>query len=637
MSNVQTLQKHTRCAENEILGKPVLKWAGGKNQLLSILTKTAPKKYRTYIEPFLGGGALFFSLNPYEAVISDSNPELINVYTAIAHNVELVIKNLRKHINERNYFYEIRSLKWDSLSSEEAAARTIYLNRTCFNGLFRVNKKGHFNVPFGNYKNPKICDADNLRNVSKLLKNVTITCGDYKSVLATYAKPEDFIYLDPPYLPISKYSDFKRYTKEQFYEEDHRELAEEVTRLHELGCHVILTNSNHLLIHELYDRYKLDVFQTKRNINCHGSKRIGEDVVVTINPKRRVYIKKVPELLPEQVRKFPPTRYMGSKSKILSYLRDIIRQFKCGIVLDLFSGSGIVSYMLKAEGKKVISNDYMAMCATYAKAMIENNNTQLSRNEAETLFKHNRYSDKFVQTVYKGLYYSDDDNQLIDNIRANLKGLGNQYKVAIAKSALIRACIKKRPRGIFTYIGNRYDDGRQDIHLSFKEHFLKAASIINESVFDNGKLSRARCGDAMTIKVKPDLVYIDPPYYSPHSDNEYVRRYHFVEGIARDWNGIDIQWHTKTRKFKNYPTPFSTRNGAHNAFDKMFQKFNESILIISYSSNSLPTLDEMLSLISKHKRHVELISIDHRYSFGNQGHKQNNNNNKVLEYLFVAY
>lgn len=634
MNKIQTVQKND---STKLIVRPILKWAGGKTQLLNILSKIIPSRHGKYIEPFFGGGALFFALQPEKAIISDANPELINVYTAISNNVEEIINCLKKHFNTKTYYYKIRALRWEDLTSEEAAARTIYLNRTCFNGLFRVNRKGQFNVPFGHYKNPKICDVDNLREVSKLLKNVTITCGDYKSMLHTYAQPEDFIYLDPPYLPISKYSDFKRYTKEQFYEEDHRELAEEVHRLHELGCHVILTNSNHPLIHELYDRYKIDVFQTKRNINCHGSKRVGEDIVVTINPKRRIYIKPVTEIIPEQVQKFPPTRYMGSKSKILPHLREIIRQFKCTSVLDLFSGSGVVSYMLKAEGKKVISNDYMAMCVTYAKSMIENNNIQLSVDEAKALFKNNRYSDKFVQEVYKGLYYSEYDNQLIDNIRTNLKELGNQYKIAIAKSALIRACIKKRARGIFTYIGNRYDDGRQDLHLSFKEHFLRAVNIINDSVFDNGKKNLVRYGDAMTIRVKPDLVYIDPPYYSPHSDNEYVRRYHFVEGIARDWQGIDIQWHTKTRKFKNYPTPFSTRNGAHDAFDKLFKKFRESILIVSYSSNSLPTMDEMLSLISKHKQHVEVVSIDHRYSFGNQGHKQNNNNNKVLEYLFVAY
>ena len=141
----------------------------------------------------------------------------------------------------------------------------------------------------------------------------------------------------------------------------------------------------------------------------------------------------------------------------------------------------------------------------------------------------------------------------------------------------------------------------------------------------------------MTVHWKPDLVYIDPPYYSPFSDNDYVRRYHFVEGLACDWKGVEIQEHTKTKKFKSYPSPFSSRIGAHDAFDKLFSKFQDSILLVSYSSNSLPTKEEILSIMSKYKTHVELVSINYRYSFANQGHKTANNNNKVQEYIFVGY
>ena len=141
----------------------------------------------------------------------------------------------------------------------------------------------------------------------------------------------------------------------------------------------------------------------------------------------------------------------------------------------------------------------------------------------------------------------------------------------------------------------------------------------------------------MTIRLKPDLVYIDPPYYSPYSDNEYVRRYHFVEGLACNWKGVEMQWHTKTRKFKSYPTPFNSRTGAHDAFDKLFQKFKNSILIVSYSSNSFPNQEELTNLMAKYKSHVEVVSIDYRYSAGNHGHKINDNNNKVQEYLFVGF
>jgi DNA adenine methylase len=205
-------------------------------------------------------------------------------------------------------------------------------------------------------------------------------------------------------------------------------------------------------------------------------------------------------------------------------------------------------------------------------------------------------------------------------------------------SSLIRACIKNRPRGIFTYTGERYNDGRLDLKKSLNEQFVEAVSSINSAVFNNQRQNVARCGDAMTlISDKPDLIYIDPPYYSPLSDNEYVRRYHFVEGLARDWIGVEIQEHTQTKKFKSYPTPFSTRKGAADAFDHLFAKFTSSILIVSYSSNSLPTLDEMVAILSKHKTNVEVIPIDHRYSFGNQAIKVGNNKNKVQEYLFIGY
>ena len=205
-------------------------------------------------------------------------------------------------------------------------------------------------------------------------------------------------------------------------------------------------------------------------------------------------------------------------------------------------------------------------------------------------------------------------------------------------SALIRACLKKRPRGIFTYIGHRYDDGRKDLTMSFSSQFLEAVDSINHAIFDNGQKNKSRNGDAMSLqKTKAGLVYIDPPYYSPLSDNEYVRRYHFVEGLARDWQGVEIQEHTITKKFKSYPTPFSSRKGAAEAFDKLFKRFKESVLVVSYSSNSLPTLDEMVTIMSKHKQHVDVIPIDYKYSFGNQNNKIGNNKNEVKEYIFVGY
>jgi DNA adenine methylase len=631
------LNPKRKASTNITRAKPVLKYAGGKQQMLDILLSKAPKKYNKYIEPFIGGGALFFALTPKDAVIADSNPELINVYKVIANNVEALISALEEMKTDEKSFYTVRAQKPETLSDVGRAARTIYLNRTCFNGLYRVNRKGEFNVPYGRYSNPTICDAVNLRLVSSALQNVEIIHDDYKKVLSEQAQPGDFIFLDPPYLPTSKYSDFKRYTKEQFYEEDHEELAKEVRRLQELGCYVLLTNSNHPLVHELYSEYEIEAHKTRRNINKVATKRTGEDLLVTIEPIKSIFA--VPSLvqMPEQVHLFPPTRFMGSKQNILNHIQQVASHFKFDRVIDLFSGTGAVSYMLKALGKEVISNDYMAFCASFSKAMVENNDVVLSESDIEILCDTSSETDNFVSETFKGLYYADEENIFIDTIRANLSRLDCETKRALAISSIVRACMKKRPRGIFAYTGHRYDDGRKDLALSLKEHFIKAVKQINDTVFDNGRKNEAYNCDAMEFRIKAEAVYIDPPYFSPLSDNEYVRRYHFVEGIARNWEGVEMQWHTKTRKFKSYPTPFSSRKGAHEAFDTLFRRYRNSIIIASYSSNSLPTKDEMLSLIAKYKNHVDVVPVDYRYSFANQGHKTKDIKNKVEEYIFVGY
>lgn len=631
--------KHTNLTFEtvELPGRPILKWAGGKLQLLSELLPKIPKKYGKFIEPFFGGGALFFAARPNQAIISDSNPELINLYRMVVSDVNGVIKALKSYINTEEAFYEVRAQEPNSLSPVQAAARTIFLNKTCFNGLYRVNKKGQFNTPFGHYKNPRYLDEDNLRAASALLRRATIVLGDYKAVLKDYAEPGDFIFLDPPYLPVSVYADFKRYTKEQFLEEDHLELATEVQRLHELGCHIVLTNSNHPLVTELYGKYGMEVISTKRHISCNGGKRVGEDVIVEIKPPAKLNLRLVPEPLAPQVAMYPPTRFMGSKSKLLKDIWGVASQFRFETAVDLFSGSGIVGYMFKSQQKQVISNDHMAMSACFSKAMIENNSVTLTNADVIKLLEEKGRSDHFVATKFKDLYFSDEDNSLIDTLRANIKALRNPYKKAIAMAALIRACTKKRPRGIFTYVGMRYDDGRRDIHLGLREQFLEAVAAINAAIFSNGKENKSRQCDALELPlVEKALVYIDPPYYTPLGDNEYVRRYHFIEGLARDWQGVEIQEHTQTKKFKSYPTPFSTRKGAAEAFDYLFKKFKHNILLVSYSSNSLPSQDEMVSIMSKYKK-VEVVPIDYKYSFGNQGYKVGNNNNDVKEFLFIGY
>ena len=619
--------------------KPILKWAGGKTQLLEHLLPKIPKESNKYIEPFFGGGALFFALKPNNSIIADSNPELINLYRVIAKDVNSLISELKNLKNEKDFFYDMRKKEFSELSEIEAAARTIFLNKTAFNGLYRVNKKGQFNVPFGYYKNPKILDEDQLLAASKLLKKTKILLGDFKDVLCENAKKGDFIFLDPPYLPVSKFSDFKRYTKEQFHEKDQISLANLVNKLSKKGCHILLTNSNHPLIHELYKDFNIDIYKTKRNINSKSTNRKGEDIIVSNFKKRIIFTnaKSISSSLSDQMLKFPTTRYMGSKNKILPYIRDITREFDFSSAIDLFSGSGIVSYMLKSEGKAVISNDYMALGSTFSKALIENNSEILPLKLAKKLLCKNEKNDKFVQSNFKDLYFADEENILIDNIRANIRGLRNPYKKALALSALCRACTKKRPRGIFTYTGNRYDDGRKDLKTSIEDHFINAVDIFNNAVFDNKKINLSIRKDAMDLTSSGNFVYMDPPYYSLCSDNEYIRRYHFTEGICCNWEGVEMQWHTKTKKFKNYPTPFSNKENAKDAFDKLFDKYKKSIILVSYSSNCLPTLDEMVEMLAKYKKDVKVLSIDYRYSFANQKENMSTNKNMVKEYLFLGF
>lgn len=614
--------------------KPVLKWAGGKTQLLKELTERLPRGYNKYIEPFFGGGALFFHLLPSNAIIADSNPELINLYQCIKKNPHKIITLLSTYENTKDFFYSLREKVFEELNPIEAAARTLYLNRTCFNGLYRVNKSGHFNVPYGNYKNPRICDEENIIAVSNALKTATIVLGDYLDVLNKYAKKGDFIFLDPPYIPISDNSDFKRYTKDQFHDEDQEKLAEEVKRLKKIGAFVILTNSNHPDIYSLYEGNKIDVIKTRRNINCNGEKRNGEDAIVTVMPDQKQQYKFFFDL-PDQVLKYPSTRWMGSKSKLLSKIYQVTKDLKFDSATDLFAGSGIVGYLFKTMGKQVVSNDYMALSQTYAMAMIENNKTTFSIDMAKELLREPKEEfNSFVQETYKDLYFTDFENKQIDIIRHNIKKIQDPYQKGIALSALVRACTKKRPRGIFTYVGHRYDDGRKDLKISLEEQFLNAVGDINDAIFDNKKENKATRKSALELESQTDLVYLDPPYYSPHSDNEYVRRYHFVEGLACDWQGVEMQWHTQTRKFKSYPTPFSSKLGAHEAFDKLFEIHRNSIIVVSYSSNSFPTLEEIVDLMKKYKESVTVHKIDYKYSFGNQ--KEEIQNNSVQEYLFVG-
>jgi len=236
-----------------------------------------PKNYNKYFEPFIGGGAVFFHLLPENSIISDSNPDLINCYQVIKEDVEELIKSLKKHKYEKDYYYEIRALdrdidKFAELSDVEKASRSIYLNKSGYNGLYRVNSKGFFNVPFGRHINPKICDETNLRNVNRALKKVEIFLGSFEICLK-FAKKDDFIYLDPPYFPLSETALFTSYTKNSFDKSSQIKLFEVFKELNKRGCNIILSNSYSDFILDLYKEFKIVTLKAKRNINSNSQKR----------------------------------------------------------------------------------------------------------------------------------------------------------------------------------------------------------------------------------------------------------------------------------------------------------------------------------------------------------------------------
>jgi DNA adenine methylase len=615
--------------------KPFLKWAGGKRQLLPDLVEHLPETYGRYIEPFLGGGALFFHLRPLQVILADFNGNLIDTYKVVRDSVEDLIQELAAYPNDEAFYYEIRRQHPENLPLVKRAAREIFLNKTCFNGLYRVNRNGRFNVPFGRRRNPNICDGGTLRTASGALQSAELVHGDYKLVLRELARSGDFIFLDPPYYPAGGFADFNRFTSEYFYEEDHVELRDEVERLVELGCHVLLTNSNTEFVRRLYDRFEYRVTNAHRKISSNPKTRLGEDlIVVATRARKRATRAGGPD--GDLLRNFPGTRFMGSKYRVLPFIREALKDVRFGSVLDAFSGSACVSYMFKEMGKRVISNDFMNFSYHLARATIENSDVELSDADVTTLLSPNEQAGRFIQDTFRGLYFEDHENQFLDSLRANVDLLRNPTKKSLAISAICRACLKKRPRGVFTYIGTRYQDGRQDLKLSLQEHFMLNVQAFNKAVLDNGQTNQALNHDVFDLEVQPDLVYLDPPYYTPHSDNEYIRRYHFIEGLARRWEGLEIQQDTKTRKFKKYYTPFSDPRTVKDAFLQLFQKFADSILVVSYSSNGIPSKSELVDMLKSIKKSVSVHQVDHTYSFGTHGHLPANGTSRVTEYIFVA-
>lgn len=278
-------QPHSR----EIDAAPFLKWAGGKSRLLTQYSPYFPLRdqIRRYFEPFIGSAAVFFHLQPANARLSDVNEKLVEVYQVVQQDVEGLIEVLEKHKNERDYFYHVRGQDPGKLRPVERAARLIYLNRTCYNGLYRENRKGEFNVPFGRYKNPTICDKSRLRKASRGLRGVELQVADFARCVAP-ASVGDFVYFDPPYVPLSSTSNFTSYNRFGFGAEDQRRLAETVHQLTSKGCNVMLSNSDTPLVHKLYGQrgYRFTPIQARRNINSKAERRgaIRELLIINYDP-----------------------------------------------------------------------------------------------------------------------------------------------------------------------------------------------------------------------------------------------------------------------------------------------------------------------------------------------------------------
>lgn len=264
-------------AKNKLVA-PFLKWVGGKRQIMPLIVEHLPKKISHYIEPFIGGGAVLFHLQPKNAVINDYNSELVNVYNVIKNNLPELIEDLKTHKNNEDYFYNIRSLdrkdEFENLTNVQKASRIIFLNKTCFNGLYRVNNSGEFNAPFGRYKNPNIVNEPTLKSVHAYLNdnNIQILNGDYEETLKIATK-SSFVYLDPPYDPLSESSNFTGYIQGGWDLMDQVRLRDACNELDKKGIKFLLSNSSTQRIKDLYERYNISTIKANRSINSDGDKR----------------------------------------------------------------------------------------------------------------------------------------------------------------------------------------------------------------------------------------------------------------------------------------------------------------------------------------------------------------------------
>ena len=340
---------------------------------------------------------------------------------------------------------------------------------------------------------------------------------------------------------------------------------------------------------------------------------------------------------PSIVNQYPQLRFMGSKYRLLPWIHKILSNLDFDSALDAFSGSCSVAYLLKAMGKQVLTNDFLNLSMTVAKALIENPSEQLSEKHLHKLLKYDPHHKHFIERTFSGIFYTQHDLRFLDRTIWNIRKLENEYEKSIALAALIRSCVKRQPRGVFTIAGDpdHYKDGRRDLQLTLKEHFLEQVEVYNQATFDNSRQNKSYHGDIYDWNGDAvDLVYMDPPYVPRSDDNCYMKRYHFLEGLSCYWEGMSIMPETRVKKIEKPYTPFSYRRTAIDAFDRMFLKFADSTLVLSYSSNGYPDLNELKRLMKRYKQSVEVFERAHRYHFGTHNAVKRA---QVQEYLIVGY
>lgn len=357
-----------------------------------------------------------------------------------------------------------------------------------------------------------------------------------------------------------------------------------------------------------------------------------------VNPESKVVPKKKEERSKalEQTDFFPELRYMGSKRRLLPWIHEILATLDFETALDPFSGSNSVSYLIKAMDRRVVSSDFLNLSATLGKALIENSSVHLDGPAMKRLLAEPANTHHFIEETFSGVFYTPEDLKFLDRVSCNIRQLDDSAQQALAMGALMRSCVKRQPRGVFTISGDlsKYDDGRRDLRLSIEEHFFEQVKVFNEAVFANGRRNKAGREDVFKVGTSgADLVYLDPPYVPRADDNCYIKRYHFLEGLSCYWQGLDIDFSTKVRKIPKRFTPFSYRREAVEAFERLFQHFKKQKIVLSYSSNGYPDLDQLTEILKKTKKDVRVFKRDHTYHFGTHSKVKRAS---VEEYLIVG-